>query len=1176
MFEPSIALGLVYTGLACLAFVAVGVALGRTLLWRLSLVLAVILACMGSINLKYGIDLVGGTSLLYQADLRDSDDPDRDLRQMIDVLKKRIDPDGVMNLVWQVEAGNRVQIQMPLADKKVLELRKAYSTALDQFSAKSLTKHEVIDALKRHQADTLVRGVESRRPLIAKLSEAHAALEAARLEHARLDPEKAREDLTFARAQKDYDEAVSALMATSLEGLTLERALELSNVPVKRRDAEGKQIMLDSPRAAEMARLKNSAPALVESIDIVAAAHEAYQKDKGPLDDPDDLKRLLKGAGILEFRIVVTRDEAPDADQLVQKLETSGPRSISISATQRWFVVDNPADFFNDKTGGWENAATDPALARSYVGGHGYIGSAYAGRFYVMLWNTPGDKAITGSESGWELADASTTTDNTGFPAVAFRLNAMGGSKMSALTGNNQDRQMAIVLDERVYSAPNIKARIHESGIITGRFNQTELNYLIRTLKAGSLKGKLSEQPIEERTFSPSMGEENRRKGLDAAVDASIAVAIFMMIYYFFSGGVAVSALFANVVIILGVLSMRQATFTLPGIAGIVLTIGMCVDANVLIFERIREELGAGRDMGAALRLGYEKAFSSIIDGNLTNLIICFILYYTSSSEIRGFAVTLGIGIVSTLFTALFMTRAIFDLHHRVAGRKPFKMLPMVVPAVHRMLSPNINWIAKRKLLFALSVAAVAGGLLMTFSRGVDQLDIEFRAGTEVVFDLKADSAMGRDEVVDRLRKISASSEGLRDLASATVVAVGEVKPDFAATSYSVVTTLADEKIVADAVRQAFAGALVVDPKIEFGAAKQDAVSGAPVFAIDRANLGAVIGRNDVAVEVPDFVGGVAMVLDDLHAGESAGVTLEQVQDRVRKMRLQPDQRHAQFRKTEVVGLERLEGDRFATVAVIVVDPQVGYYDDQGAPTRLASEEWSLVRSAMAREKSLSKVSNFTPTIARTLRDNAIVAVILGFLAIVVYIWFRFGSLRYGLAAILALIHDVAITMGLVALAGVLHGSAIGDLLMLTPMKINMAMIAALLTIIGYSLNDTIVLFDRIRENRGKLAMASVGTVNDSINQVISRTALTSFTTFLAVAFMYVFGGEGVHGFSFAMVVGVVVGTYSSVAIAAPLVLAMGGGFDDAGPNLASEDGQSGAPSQVPAQSEDPSVLSTS
>ena len=206
-----------------------------------------------------------------------------------------------------------------------------------------------------------------------------------------------------------------------------------------------------------------------------------------------------------------------------------------------------------------------------------------------------------------------------------------------------------------------------------------------------------------------------------------------------------------------------------------------------------------------------------------------------------------------------------------------------------------------------------------------------------------------------------------------------------------------------------------------------------------------------------------------------------------------------------------------------------------------AARVWQLVHGGLRRDTSLDSVSKISPQVSGTMRTRALVAMILSLLAIVAYIWIRFGSIRYGMAAIVALVHDVVITLGVLAIFGLIHDSALGRGLLLTDFKVNLALVAALLTIIGYSLNDTIVIFDRIRENRGRLAHTSATVLNTSINQTISRTVLTSGTTFLAVLTLYIFGGEGVHGFALAMLIGVIVGTYSSIAIAAPLLLIGGG-----------------------------------
>jgi SecD/SecF fusion protein len=274
--------------------------------------------------------------------------------------------------------------------------------------------------------------------------------------------------------------------------------------------------------------------------------------------------------------------------------------------------------------------------------------------------------------------------------------------------------------------------------------------------------------------------------------------------------------------------------------------------------------------------------------------------------------------------------------------------------------------------------------------------------------------------------------------------------------------------------------------------------------------------------------------------------TVEDLDARIQRVRQTPLYEKFAGRTVNVIGLEQAEGQsrtekpKYAAVAVVISDAETKYHENPSAfdvPQGLAATEWQLVRDAMQRDISLASVSNFSPQISNLMIRMAVTAVGLSLLAIVAYIWLRFGSLRYGLSAIGALVHDVTITLGVVAGVGLLAGTAVGDILDITPFRIDLAMIAAILTIIGYSLNDTIVVYDRIRENRGRLAYATPPIINESINQTISRTVLTSGTTILAVLILYLFSGEGIHGFAFAMIVGIIVGTYSSISIASPLLL---------------------------------------
>jgi SecD/SecF fusion protein len=295
---------------------------------------------------------------------------------------------------------------------------------------------------------------------------------------------------------------------------------------------------------------------------------------------------------------------------------------------------------------------------------------------------------------------------------------------------------------------------------------------------------------------------------------------------------------------------------------------------------------------------------------------------------------------------------------------------------------------------------------------------------------------------------------------------------------------------------------------------------------------------------VAESVGGVAVVLDEM----TPAVTQADLEDRIQRMRMLPKYEGLGHRESIVIGLDAAgttdEGKTLYRSAVIVThDAETNYVETPEAFSDiggLADTEWNLARDACQRDTSLGSVANFSSQVSGTMQQQAIVAMTLSLLAVVVYIWFRFGSFTYSFAAIVALVHDVAIALGLVAFSAWVYNNSLANMLMLEPFKIDLAMVAAFLTIVGYSLNDTIVVFDRIRENRGRLSYATPSVINDSINQTVSRTVLTSGTTLLAVGMLYTFGGPGVHGFAFAMFIGVLVGTYSSVAIASP-VLMLGG-----------------------------------
>ncbi len=1160
-------------------------------IWKVLLIAGVLGLCGLSLyppsqRLKPGLDLAGGTTLVYQVDVPDGQDAKSVVEQVIETLKKRVDPNGVRNLVWRQQAGNRIEIQVPLPPAETGQRRSTYLQLKDELLSGNIKRREIDSALRivdqQHRSEALKQLAgdhTQRRQLLEQLAQASDALIASEQpyrdtqqkqrelqdamatasvdspdQHTLLQGQlKAiQEDLfaktrTFVDARQAFEKTQADLLATNVDPNELEHILSLSESQapkgtVQNDPTEPANVQPGGARAAVLQAYIARHTDRADQIQAVADAKSLYDEVRGPLDDPNDLVALLRGSGVLEFR-VAPEPTMPDSQTYRDQLRQRGPKTGS-GKPYRWFVVDDPISFADDARG--HSAMTkDP---EAYFRSRGLVGQAFGTDYYILLANTA-NSSITRRHDDWKLVKSYPLPDDNGFRAVGFELNRVGGQLMASLTGSNRGKPMAIVLDSRVISTPTINDRIQDKGVISGGrsgFNQAEQSYLIRTLNAGSLQGRLSEDPIYIKKFGPQLGQDNLRHGMQAAVWALVIVAGFMAVYYLLFGLVADFALAANMVMILGTMAVFDATFTLPGIAGIVLTIGMAVDANVLIFERIREEVDRDADLTTSIRLGYDKALSTIIDANLTTLITCVILNYTATAEIKGFAITLMIGILATMFTALFCTRVIVDIYLKTRNPKTVYMLPTLVGVVRRLLAPRVDWAGKRPAFMVISLVLVICSLVVIGQRGQEFLDIEFRSGTQVSFELAEGKLLSLSDVRDRLTRVSDEHQ-IPHLAGdrATVVTVGEVTGT-RASEFSIATLDTRTATVSEAIKTAFADVLDIQRSIDFTAMGQghDAppISSAPVYVVREPDLGTNINRPDVRDDVSDYLGGIAVVLDQMNPA----VTTEELTDRIERMRLQPAYETLGHRSFTVIGLDLQSagsGDelrRYRSAAVVVAESGTNYLDTPEAFANVdgfADSEWRLVRDALRRDTSLSGVTNFSSQISNTMKQQAIVALVLSLMAVVVYIWFRFGSLRYGLAAIVALVHDVTITLGLLALSGLVYETALGQALLLTDFKINLALVAAVLTIVGYSLNDTIVVFDRIRENRGRLPAATAAIVNDSINQTFSRTVVTSTTTLIAVLTLYIFGGDGVHGFAFAMIVGVAVGTYSSVAIAAPVLL---------------------------------------
>lgn len=1166
----------------------------RNIALKLLFILLILAACAYAIyppqeKIRLGKDLRGGVSLIYSVRM-DPDVRDRQevLRQTITVLQDRINPRGVLDISMEPVGDDRIEVVMPLPTPEVLALRQAYEAQLETLLAEAQIPAARLDAaLRQGRAPVELGGdLESERgSLMVDLQRAYDDLQSARTQLNELrgvegtDPRQiAQLELAVAEAMIDHEELRDRVLRMSLDRSRVLSVLTLPDTrePVRGtdgrplEDSEGRVIREPSQREVALEALKSEFPQLADALDRTVAAADAYEARRAGFDDPEDLKRLLRGAGVLEFRIAV-RPGAEDVSttELRRQLRERGPENVD-STIAGWFEINNLSQWYRTPEE-LQFLQADPV---TFFQGRDLVAAERDGRYYLLLYTSTAKSITHGGEHRWSIRRAAPDLDQQGRRAVSFELDSTGGALMSRLTGPHIGEPMAIVLDGQVYSAPNLLSQIGSRGIIQGTFTPQDISYLVRVLAAGALEARLSENPIAENNLGPSIGADNLRRGLEAFVVALIAIAIFMTIYYFLAGIVAVFALLANGLIIFGVMSGMDGTFTLPGLAGIVLTIGMAVDANVLIYERIREEMFTGEyDLRGAVRQGYAKALSTILDANITNLIVCLVLFQTATAEVRGFALTLTIGICATLFTSLFVTRVIYALYTDVFKAKSLPMLPTVFPAIHHALEPAINWVSFRKIFWGISLVAMIGSIALVASRGTDMIDTELRGGVAVTLRTAVSEEdggerywlrhVGPNSVEQRIRAIAERAEAmpvqteadaarqavLREFANASVLTVGQtrLREGLEAQSFQIKvpnpTAVDDDMLATDAIVRAvveeFEHQLDVTPPLSY-TGEGDTNHTQYTFPIEYEELGQNIGRTRYTERVAEYLGGVAIVIDDI----SPSVTVDDVRMRIDRMRGQPDFSIARGRDFEVIGLERADENDpragYTSLAVVVADPTYSYLrmdtDFSLWDSQLAAVEWELVTEALSRPPSLEQVASISAAMARSLAAAAQVAVIVSLLGILLYIWVRFGSLRYSAAAIVALVHDVVIALGVLAATAYVGRTAFGSMLLVEEFRIDMGVVAALLTIIGYSLNDTIVILDRIRENRGKLPVLNAATVNRSINQTFSRTVITSLTTLLAVGIMYIEGGSGIRAFAFCLLMGLIIGTYSSVAIAAPLV----------------------------------------
>ncbi len=593
--------------------------------------------------------------------------------------------------------------------------------------------------------------------------------------------------------------------------------------------------------------------------------------------------------------------------------------------------------------------------------------------------------------SGDVVSDAQDVFDQFNKPAVSMTMNTRGAKLWEKLTGDAFTNQtgIAIVLDNRVYTAPGVSTGPISGGRseITGTFTINETKDIANVLRAGKLPA--SAEIIQSEVVGPSLGQEAIDSGFTSFMIAMAFVLIWMIFYYGKAGIFADIALVLNIVLIFGVLTSLGAVLTLPGIAGIVLTIGMSVDANVLIFERIKEELDRGKGKAQAVADGFSNALSSILDANITTGLTAIILFIFGSGPIKGFATTLLIGIVTSLFTAIFITRLLVDWYISKKGRD----LQFSTGATKGLFkNMNIDFLGKRKIAYIISGILVAVCAFSLGTKGLQQ-GVDFLGGRS--YQVRFEKAVSASEIASELTTVFGSGTKVKTFGEANQIKI--------TTSY---------KVEVEGIE--------VDSEIQ----------------------------NKLYTSLQKYL---------------------------------PD------------------GTSFEDFTVGASDKSIG-----------------IMQSV--------KVG---PTIADDIKKNAFLAIIGSLAVVFLYILFRFRKWQFSLGAVTAVFHDVLIVLGIFSLTSTI---------MPFNMEIDQAFIAAILTVIGYSLNDTVVVFDRIREIINLKGWKDGDNVNEALNSTLSRTLNTSLTTLIVLLAIFIFGGESLRGFMFAMIVGVIVGTYSSVFIATPIM----------------------------------------
>lgn len=612
------------------------------------------------------------------------------------------------------------------------------------------------------------------------------------------------------------------------------------------------------------------------------------------------------------------------------------------------------------------------------------------GEAYLSLYPIKTNRNHLPLLEGDVITEARQMFNEKGQPAVSIQMNGRGAKMWRKITASSIGKRIAITLDDQVYSAPEVNMEIpNGSSVISGSFSIEEAKDLARILKAGSLPAPV--KITEEVIIGPTLSEKAQFQGILSMACGLAVIILFMLLYYAKGGIVANLALLFNILFVLGILAQLDAALTLPGIAGIVLTIGMSIDANVLIFERIREEIRRGNNLREAIKLGYQKANSSIVDANVTTLLTGVILYALGQGPVRGFATTLMIGIITSFFTAVFITRVILSWWQK--RNKKSNITFAYGYNKNLLIGTNFNFLKRRRLFYGISLSIMAIGFALLIKQGGIGLGVDFTGGRGYV--------------------------------------------------------------------------------IKFGEAVE------PVEL--KSKLADHLG--DQSVEVKTYgANNIMKVTTSYRIAEESETVEEEVKDQL------------------ITSLQEITALQYLENAVEIP----------------------------ASSFTIASTTKVGPSIAGDIQTSAKKSVLFTLLIIFCYILVRFKKWQFGLAALIALLHDVLVVLATFGIA-----KAMGY-----AYEVDQVTIAAILTVVGYSINDTVVIFDRVREQQKLHKNDSFESIaNKSINDTLSRTLITSLTTLIVVVILLIWGGEVLRGFAFTLSMGIIFGTYSSICIATPLVL---------------------------------------